>query len=75
MSLPSYTAARRREIATKLAIDEQYLYQIVRGIKVPSAGLARKINHVDPDCSLRDLRPLDWHEIWPELALDAGQGV
>ena len=67
MTLPTYTAARRREIAAMLSIDEQYLYQILRGINLPSAALARKIHLIDPSARLQDLRPNDWREIWPEL--------
>jgi hypothetical protein len=46
---------RRREIAEPLGISEQYLYQILRGDGVASPAL-------------RDLRPDDWQDIWPELA-------
>lgn len=68
MALPSYTPERRREIALLLDIDEQYLYQVLRGLKTASPGLARKFNAIDPEASLRDLRPDDWQAIWPELA-------
>lgn len=78
MPLPTYTAEQRREFAAKLPIEEQYLYQILRGIKVPSAGLARRMNQIDPACRLQDLRPDDWHEIWPELipaSVESGEVV
>lgn len=70
MALPSYTPERRREIALQLGIDEQYLYQVTRGLKVLSPGLARQLNALDPDALLQDLRPADWRAIWPELATD-----
>ena len=68
MALPTYDPERRREIASQLAIAEQYLYQITRGLKTASPALAKKINQVDASADLRDLRPDDWHLIWPELA-------
>lgn len=67
MALPTHTPERRREIALQVGIDEQYLYQICRGLKTASPALAMGIHQVDPACGLRDLRPDDWHLIWPEL--------
>lgn len=68
MALPIYTPERRREIAHQLKIDEQYLYQLSRGLKVASPAMARKLNEIDPLATLQDLRPNDWQVIWPELA-------
>jgi DNA-binding transcriptional regulator YdaS (Cro superfamily) len=68
MALPNYTPERRHAIAIALSIHEQYLYQILRGLKTASPLLSRQINRIDPDARLQDLRPDDWHEIWPELA-------
>jgi hypothetical protein len=59
---------RRREIAEPLGISEQYLYQILRGDGVASPALARRLNAAEPSLALRDLRPDDWQDIWPELA-------
>ena len=67
MALPSYTPERRREIAAKLQIDEQYVYQILVGLKTASPALARRFHEVDADARLQDLRPKDWYAIWPEL--------
>ena len=67
MALPKYTAARRREIAAALKIDEQYIYQVFAGIKTASPALARKFHAIDPEARLQDLRPDDWYVIWPEL--------
>ncbi|WP_382155379.1 hypothetical protein [Hydrogenophaga sp. ANAO-22] len=67
MALPSYPAEKRREIASRLGIEEQYLYQITRGLKTAGAALAKQLNTVDPAAQLWDLRPDDWHLIWPEL--------
>lgn len=67
MAIPTYTPERRREIAQQLRIDEQYVYQITRGLKTASPALAKQFNQADPDALLWDLRPNDWHVIWPEL--------
>lgn len=68
MALPQYTAARRHEIATALDVDEQYVYQLVRGLKTASPALAMRLHTLDPEAKLQDLRPDDWNIIWPELA-------
>lgn len=75
MALPIYTPDRRRFIAEKLDIDEQYLYQIARGIKVASPSLARSWHEIDPEARLCDLRPADWQAIWPELVTTTKQGA
>lgn len=67
MALPNYTLDRRREVAALLGIEEQYLYQIFRGLRAAAPALSRSLNHLDPDAKLWDLRPDDWHRIWPEL--------
>ena len=67
MALPSYPAEKRREIAQRVGIDEQYLYQISRGLKTAKPALAKQLNLVDPAALLWDLRPDDWHLIWPDL--------
>jgi hypothetical protein len=46
----------------------EYIYQIMRGIKTASPALAKQINAADANAQLADLRPDDWHLIWPELA-------
>lgn len=68
MTLPKYTASQRREIVAKVGgIGEQYLYQILTRVKVATPLLARKLNSVDPNLKLKDLRPDDWKVLWPEL--------
>ena len=67
MALPIYSPDRRREVAQKLEIDEQYLYQVAKGLRVASPALARKWHEIDPDADLKELRPDDWNLIWPEL--------
>lgn len=68
MALPNYTLEQRREMALKLGIEEQYLYQILRGIARAAPALARTFNTLDPKASLQDLRPDDWQVIWPDVA-------
>lgn len=58
---------RRRQMAAELGIGEQYLYQILRGLRMPRPALAQKLVEIDPTISLQDLRPHDWQVIWPEL--------
>lgn len=72
MAIPTYTPEKRREIALRLGIDEQYLYQIARGLKTASPALAKQFNQADPEALLWDLRPDDWHLIWPELIGSTG---
>ena len=68
MTLPTYTPDRRRALASQLEVDEQYLYQITRGLKIASPSLARRWHEIDKEATLQDLRPDDWQIIWPELA-------
>ncbi len=68
MALPQYTPERRREIAAALEVDEQYVYQVVKGLKTASPALAMRLHTIDPDAKLQDLRPDDWSVIWPALA-------
>lgn len=67
MALPNYTPERRYEVARLLAINEQYLYQILNGLKTASPKLASRLNRIDASARLQELRPADWQEIWPEL--------
>lgn len=67
MAIPTYTPEKRRELALRLGIESQYLYQIARGLKTASPALAKQFNQADPQAQLWDLRPDDWHLIWPEL--------
>lgn len=70
MPIPNYTPERRREVAQLLRIDEQYLYQIIRRLKVPSPALVRRFMDVEPKVLASDLRPDDWQTIWPELVTE-----
>ena len=67
MPLTQHSPSRRKEIAQSLGIDDQYAYQISKGIRTASPALARSWNEIEPSDALWDLRPDDWHRIWPEL--------
>jgi hypothetical protein len=67
MALPKLSPERRRVIAAALKVDEQYVYQVCARLKTASPALARGMNQVEPAMRLWDLRPDDWHRIWPEL--------
>lgn len=75
MTLPKYPPERRREIAAALDVDEQYVYQVCARIKTASPALARRLHDLDTDALLWDLRPDDWHLIWPELIGTEGAPV
>ena len=65
--LPRGSAA---DLASALSIHPVYLSQIARndGGRVPSAELAVAIERATSGAVTRkDLRPDDWHLIWPEL--------
>lgn len=67
MAITQHPPERRKQIALALAIDDQYAYQIIRGIRTASPALARAWADLSPEDRLWDLRPDDWHRIWPEL--------
>ncbi len=69
MALPNYPPHKRREVAERLGIEEQYLYQIIRGLRAPSPTLARQLHELDYGFALQELRPDDWEILWPELKI------
>ncbi len=75
MALPQYTPKERRRLAAVVDVDEQYIYQIMRGLKTAGPALAKQINAADARARLCDLRPDDWHLIWPELADQGAQAA
>jgi DNA-binding transcriptional regulator YdaS (Cro superfamily) len=65
--------SERRELATLLGLDEQYLYQCFTGRKAMHPKEAMRAERKTSGRLRRwHLRPLDWHEIWPELIGTAG---
>lgn len=58
----------RRALAEKCGIGDDYLYQVLTGRKICSAELCVSIEKQSKGVITRqDLRPGDWHLIWPEL--------
>jgi DNA-binding transcriptional regulator YdaS (Cro superfamily) len=59
---------QRLEIAERIGIAEQYLYQVFTRRKVPSPELSVSIEQATGGQVTREeLRPDDWQSIWPEL--------
>jgi len=77
------TAADRKALAEQVGSDEQYLYQCLTGRKAMKPEEAVRIERQSGQRVRRwDLRPADWHRIWPELigaegapAIPAEQGA
>lgn len=72
MNLKTYLAqekGRAEVLARHLGFGSAYLRQICSGIRKPSSKLCVRIEVATLRAVTRqDLRPDDWHEIWPELA-------
>ena len=72
MRLNEYLQTERglcARIAAKLGIAPAYLSQIASGTRNAHPALAREIEDACRVGAVRrwDLRPDDWHRIWPEL--------
>lgn len=66
------TAAERQRVAAAVGLDEQYLYQCLSGRRaVPIHHCLPIEQATDGRVSRRDLRPKDWHRIWPDLVAAA----
>lgn len=62
------TAQERQRIASVLDLNEQYLYQMLSGRREAPPKHCADIERVSGCVVMRwDLRPTDWHRIWPEL--------
>ena len=62
------TPAERLALSLKCGVAEQYLYQILTRRKVASPELCVSIEQATNGAVTRQqLRPDDWHLIWPEL--------
>jgi DNA-binding transcriptional regulator YdaS (Cro superfamily) len=56
-------------LARLLKLNYHYLYSIAAGIRKAPIEIALRIeNATQGEVTRRDLRPNDWHQIWPELA-------
>lgn len=62
------TPAERQRIAGAVGLNEQYLYQCFSGRRLTPSEHCAAIEHATDGAVMRwDLRPDDWHRIWPEL--------
>lgn len=58
-------------LATRLDVKQQHVWNwLNRGGFVPPEHCARIELATDGAVTRRDLRPDDWHRIWPELVTD-----
>ena len=63
------TPAQRRDIAAKVGVHEQYLYQCLTGRRDMNPAEARRIEQETGGVLTRQmLCQKTWHGIWPELA-------
>lgn len=63
------TPSERLELANVLGVAEQYLYQVFTGRRSASPELSVSIEQATKGAVTRkELRPDDWHLIWPELS-------
>ncbi len=72
MRLAEYLQTERglcARVAGRLGIAPAYLSQIASGTRTAAPALAREIETECAAGAVRrwDLRPDDWHRIWPEL--------
>jgi len=56
------------DAVTKTGTTRAYLKQIAYGNKRASAEVAVAIERETGSATRKDLRPDDWHLVWPELA-------
>ncbi|WP_175689674.1 transcriptional regulator [Burkholderia anthina] len=80
MNLKTYISTAPRGTAKKLAdalkVSPSYLSQMASGVSSISPRRCRQIEDAtDGRVTRRELRPNDWHEIWPDLAQSAGPPV
>ena len=62
------TPSGAARVAAGAGIAPAFLYQIAHGKRRASPALARRIEDATSGgVGLRDLRPNDWGDIWPEL--------
>ena len=71
MNLLNHLRAKRGRavaIADKCGLTPAFLSQIARGVRPAPAERCAAIEHATGGVVCRwDLRPDDWHRIWPEL--------
>jgi len=68
------TAAARKQYAEQVGVNEQYLYQCLKGDRDMAPATARRIEaETNGALHRRMLCQTTWHEIWPELAANDAQ--
>lgn len=68
-----HSRGRGAELSAALKIPPSYLSQLASGHRSPSPSLSVQIERETAGAVRRwDLRPDDWHRIWPELIGAAG---
>ncbi len=70
MTLSEYIkdTKKRSQLIKNAAISNQFLYQISIGLRpVPVAKCVAIEKATNGEVTRKDLRPNDWHLIWPEL--------
>ncbi|MGO3892433.1 MAG: transcriptional regulator [Paenalcaligenes sp.] len=64
----STSGLTQSQFAQKIGVSQAMVYQILNGIRPVSEKVCVRIEGVSERAVTRqDLRPNDWHEIWPEL--------
>lgn len=64
----STSGLTQSQFAQKIGVSQAMVYQILKGIRPVSEKVCVRIEGVSERAVTRqDLRPNDWHEIWPEL--------
>ena len=64
---------RQVEMAKAIGMSGSFLSQIARGARAAPAAFAPAIQELSGyRVRVWDLRPKDWHRIWPELVGQAG---
>lgn len=75
MKLKEYLDSLERggaaRLAERLGISSSYLSQLAHGLSPISPARCVEIERAtDGNVTRKDLRPSDWHLIWPELSED-----
>lgn len=66
--MKTLTPEQRGHIADACGIGEAYIYQVLTSRRIASPELSTQIELASKGEVMRwDLRPDDWHRIWPEL--------
>jgi DNA-binding transcriptional regulator YdaS (Cro superfamily) len=63
------TGVKQSDFARSIGVPPSMLYQWLRGLRPVAAKHCTKIEQqTGGKVTRRELRPDDWHSIWPELA-------